>query len=528
MKKARDAICSALDNFLATRRKTNVGISNGMDVDSSDQKRKREEEDAENAKANMKRARTADDINTMKFEWKTVLNILTYMPFDLWENVMQHNEMFLYALGTRDTMKLVFKRRMMMIYDIPSSVAELVWSRIEPKSLVRIEDTTTSELHHDIFDKKNKPRIDSMKRFLRYVVLVDAIFKTGDKISKEAYYGWGAFAAAARSDELFHQWSDKVATFFHNDVFKYVSLVQFISNTANTGLIEYSMREEYYDIMGVMMDIEMKKDVDQTIAVIPIRLVEESLFRGSDFYSRLNTIKMYSDEGRIPVFFDDITCSDFDENFENSESLILGKGSQGTVYEYCIPVNMFGKSCEYAVKVIKDIKLPERKKEFENETKIAKLAGSKGIGPRVFASKLCNTTGYVFMQKLNGTVFDTYLRTLKWSSLETEEQNLNSVTTSIFFGIHKLHKLGYVHRDLHTYNIWVNKDGSVYILDYGSTISIEGEKSTFSLFKKDYNNFVDGVISRLRNMFISNEIIAKIQNNLNKKKQEFLVKDFVD
>ena len=69
----------------------------------------------------------------------------------------------------------------------------------------------------------------------------------------------------------------------------------------------------------------------------------------------------------------------------------------------------------------------------------------------------------IFMEKLKGMVFSKYIdKTLPNNLDEVEE-----VTQKIFQKIRDLHELGYIHLDLHVENIWVNKDKTVYLLDYG-------------------------------------------------------------
>ncbi len=194
------------------------------------------------------------------------------------------------------------------------------------------------------------------------------------------------------------------------------------------------------------------------------------------------------------IFFSNISCDNFKNFYEKYMSNILGEGIYGKVYEYCIPKNAKNNGsefdCDYALKIINNAS----EKEFKNELQISKIAGDNRIGPKIYKGILCNNTVMIFMDKLEGIEFSKYID-------ETLPVNLNEVkkvTEKIFKKIKDLHKLGYAHLDTHGGNIWVNKDKSVYLLDYGNS-----EPSTHKKIKNyDYKIFENVVIKNYLTKFI--------------------------
>ncbi len=190
---------------------------------------------------------------------------------------------------------------------------------------------------------------------------------------------------------------------------------------------------------------------------------------------------------RKDIFFSNISCNNFKKYYEKYMSKILGTGTYGKVYEYCIPKNAKNIrsefNCDYALKIINNVS----EKEFKDELQISKIAGDNRIGPKIYKGILCNKTGMIFMEKLEGIEFLKYIQ----KALPNNLNEVKKVTENIFKKIKDLHKLGYVHLDTHGGNIWVNKDKSVYLLDYGFA-----EESTYKLDRfDDYRLFKNDVIS---------------------------------
>ncbi len=162
------------------------------------------------------------------------------------------------------------------------------------------------------------------------------------------------------------------------------------------------------------------------------------------------------------ISFSDISCDNFKKYYKKYMSKILGTGSYGKVYEYCIPKNAKKNGsefdCDYALKIINKI----NEKKFKNELQISQIAGDNRIGPKIYKGILCNKTGMIFMEKLEGIEFFKYIR----ETLPNNPNEVKNITEKIFKKINDLHKIGYDHLDTHGGNIWVNKDKSVYLLDY--------------------------------------------------------------
>lgn len=100
----------------------------------------------------------------------------------------------------------------------------------------------------------------------------------------------------------------------------------------------------------------------------------------------------------------------------------------------------------------------------------------------------------IFMQKLDGyTLFNTHYYGLSKPVLSKKNKDI------LCKKITKMHKLGYIHNDLHQDNIFIDKK-EPYIIDYGYSQKIkdnDGSKANFMVDK--YGNFAKGYRKTLGN-----------------------------
>lgn len=97
---------------------------------------------------------------------------------------------------------------------------------------------------------------------------------------------------------------------------------------------------------------------------------------------------------------------------------------------------------------------------FKNEIKLLHLLYHKNI-VRVFNYYLYpeQYTGYILMEHVNGLNIEEYL--------QNNPENLNEVFTQTIDGFKYLEDNNILHRDIRPYNLLVNKDGIVKVIDFG-------------------------------------------------------------
>jgi predicted Ser/Thr protein kinase len=145
----------------------------------------------------------------------------------------------------------------------------------------------------------------------------------------------------------------------------------------------------------------------------------------------------------------------------------LGSGSFGVVYL----VEKNGK--KYAIKVISinfdpifGMTSGNNLKNIKNEIEITKKMGEMNIGPKLYDSYICEPninklSAFIVMEWMTEGSLGNWLQNNKLSKKQHE---------SILQKIEKMHKLGYIHADLHDNNILVTKNKSkveFFIGDFG-------------------------------------------------------------
>ena len=202
----------------------------------------------------------------------------------------------------------------------------------------------------------------------------------------------------------------------------------------------------------------------------------------------------------------------------------LGMGEYGVVYN----IDVLGSQTEFVVKAVPlDVIIPtldcnlmdtstwsdcimveeEKKGEFTQEAKVAKIAGEVGAGPKVLTWFICNDTlqitkkdthpiklGIIVMEKI-GISLEKYISTYP----NMLEENLDKIYKLVEDKANKLEKKsGYILNDVHDGNILVTIDddnnvNDLFFIDYADVTEIreEGESGrTFHLFKTFMNDFL--------------------------------------
>jgi len=124
----------------------------------------------------------------------------------------------------------------------------------------------------------------------------------------------------------------------------------------------------------------------------------------------------------------------------------------------CINNNTYIKTCNYILKV--------QQTYNENEITFQLLAASLGIAPAIHEIWTCldkstkNPITAVFvMDELQHTL-ENYLKS------SVSDENKVDKMKKVIEAIKILHNHGIRHNDLHTHNIMINRDDSVFIIDY--------------------------------------------------------------
>lgn len=123
---------------------------------------------------------------------------------------------------------------------------------------------------------------------------------------------------------------------------------------------------------------------------------------------------------------------------------IIGRGGQGVVHRY-------NKN-----KVIKATRSSNKNYRVEREYLIGKKAGNLGVGPKIYNSGRNGNFLWYTMNYLNGVPLKSV-------------RNKSVYKNAVINKVKKLHNAGIAHLDLHEDNIFITRNGRVYIIDYGAS-----------------------------------------------------------
>ena len=136
------------------------------------------------------------------------------------------------------------------------------------------------------------------------------------------------------------------------------------------------------------------------------------------------------------------------------------EGVYGSLAEVCKD-----NVCKYIVKAI-PFKIEATYQSFLREALIAPLMAKHNIGPKIFDIFICLNTGYIIMEKWDGTIRNIH-KYIKHNHI-IEISDL----------IVKMHKLGVIHNDMHTANILYKVVNNKYIFsitDFGLSLYFENK-----------------------------------------------------
>lgn len=145
------------------------------------------------------------------------------------------------------------------------------------------------------------------------------------------------------------------------------------------------------------------------------------------------------------------------DNINNIKKRILvGRGSEGDVYEWCINKT----NCNYVVKIQHVIGNPlSRKKELEKQQEDMDLLNKHLLSPKIRAIRYClqERVFLILMDKVKGNTLMYYLKKGDIGTHEIREF-VNSVK--------RIHELGLYHGDLNPSNVFYNhKTGKFTFID---------------------------------------------------------------
>ena len=181
----------------------------------------------------------------------------------------------------------------------------------------------------------------------------------------------------------------------------------------------------------------------------------------------------------------------------------LGSGAFGSVYL----VEKNGK--KYAIKVIDInfnnlyVSVSDNLKTIKNEIEITKKMGEMNIGPKLYDSYICEPninklSAFMVMEWMTEGSLGNWLQNNKLTKKQHE---------TIVQKIEKMHKLGYIHADLHDNNILVTKNKSkveFFIGDFGLS------KTTKDLIKQHEDFDIRHIEMITKNNSILHSYIAKL------------------
>ena len=198
----------------------------------------------------------------------------------------------------------------------------------------------------------------------------------------------------------------------------------------------------------------------------------------------------------------------FDKSYldKNKKVIKLGEGYQGSVYKLNNNICVKAEISDLNSYTIKD---------FNKEYYISKLCGKYNISPKIYKKKIlynkfnAKLIKLIYMEYIEGLTLYDFIEKYKPTAKKIE--NINKLINK---KINILHKLGFLHQDLHKKNIMIhnnkNKIINIYIIDFGFSVKINNLNKI--IFKNNYNYKQD-----LLNYFIYKKYIdinSKISNKL--------------
>ena len=166
---------------------------------------------------------------------------------------------------------------------------------------------------------------------------------------------------------------------------------------------------------------------------------------------------------------------------------LLGEGFYGTVFK--VPASPCFKNVPKGVKHI-GVKVELMKPGGDNNqtperlkivTKIGKRAGDLKIGPKMYdAFVTIGENGNVQIIKLFEIIDGKPWADVQWKNPKMQQAALDKLDGLI----HKMNKAGIIHHDLHTNNVMVGTNGSVYIIDFDlATLIANEEEGRIGMFE---------------------------------------------
>ena len=160
---------------------------------------------------------------------------------------------------------------------------------------------------------------------------------------------------------------------------------------------------------------------------------------------------------------------------------VLGGGMQGTIYEVC---NY--ESCEYILKI-------NASRRSDYESTLAREAAKIGVGPKVYHSGVCSDDDgesyeYIIIQKLAETMEQHY------------PYKPDEVVQALKLYYKLIDKKGIVQKDLKPQNIMFDRNGRMYIIDYGLARRIPEDWTQVKLkFQKEVGAHMEAIAKFILN-----------------------------
>lgn len=189
---------------------------------------------------------------------------------------------------------------------------------------------------------------------------------------------------------------------------------------------------------------------------------------------------------------------------------MIGKGTEGDVYEWCVD----NENCNYVVKIEKLVYSTEiyRKRELEKQQEDMDVLNMRGLSPKMRAIRYCSDEKVflILMDKIRENTLSYYLNKKLIS---------NEMMKSFIDNIIKVHKLGLYHGDLNPTNVFYNeKSGKFIFIDmryHGKSYKSYYDYLTFMYFMKEYlensdnNLMVFAEYLKLAKNVINNEMLEQ-------------------
>ncbi len=146
----------------------------------------------------------------------------------------------------------------------------------------------------------------------------------------------------------------------------------------------------------------------------------------------------------------------------------LGEGKFGSVYQVCAK-GFINEPCPFIVKVIP---IRDSDQAFLKEVELSRLLGGKGISRAFRTAFICSQTegghgrlGFIVLQRYDISLLELLNERL-------DEIDKRNVTRLLSDKVADLHRLGYVHHDIHQGNVMVNintqgQPRDVVLIDFG-------------------------------------------------------------